>query len=80
MTGKLRIKTLTNFLSLCSATLRYAELPTVNEIMLHNPCCRSNAYQYLYALQYLFPKDKLKQERRRRIRRVVAKRRVCYII
>lgn len=66
--GKIRINTPVKFLGLCNLTLQEYRLPTVREIMQHNSCCKSNAYNYLRALRYLFSKEALEQARRRRNR------------
>lgn len=65
MIGKIRIKTLVKFLDLCNLTLQEYRLPTVYEIMQYNSCCKSNAYNYLRALRYLFTEEALERARRR---------------
>jgi hypothetical protein len=62
--GKIRIKTLRKFLRLCNLTFQEYRLPTVWEIMERLSCCRSNAYNYLRALRYLFSEEALEKARR----------------
>jgi len=62
----IRINVLVKFLNLYITTIRECRLPTIEEIMQSNHCCRSNAYNYLNALKYLFPQEFLDQIRRER--------------
>ncbi len=55
MPGMVRIRTLVKFVNLCLFTQRRLRYPTVEEIMQRNNCCKSNAYNYLRALEHLYP-------------------------
>lgn len=55
--GKIRIKTLVKFLNLCYLILEQVRLPTIQEIVNENNCCKGHAYNYLRALKYLYPED-----------------------
>jgi len=66
--GKIGIKALLKFLNLCAYTLGNCRYPTIDEIMEYNGCCRSNAYNYLRALKWLYSRELLDQIRRRRTR------------
>jgi hypothetical protein len=67
-----RIQSVVKFVNLCIFTIEEARLPTVEEIMEKNQCCRSNAYNYLRALKHLYPEEmleRLARARRERERR-----------
>jgi len=64
--GQIRIKTLVKFLNLCILTTGEVRLPTLQEIMERNNCCKANAYNYLRALKYLYPEEVLERIRQRR--------------
>lgn len=50
MTGRIRIRTLVNFLRLYILASEIHRRPTYREVMHEIGCCRSNSYNYLYAL------------------------------
>jgi len=51
--GKIRIKTLVKFLKLYNLTRDRNRILTVEEVMEAINCCKSNAYNYLKALDKL---------------------------
>jgi hypothetical protein len=55
MTGRIRIRTLVNFLRLYNLASEIHRRPTYREVMQEIGCCRSNSYNYLYALKILLP-------------------------
>jgi hypothetical protein len=69
--GKIRIRALVKFLNLCAYTLDNCRYPAIDEIMEYNGCCRSNAYNYLRALKWLYSRELLDQIRRNRRTRSV---------
>lgn len=52
--GKIRIKTLVKFLRLCTIARDRNRPLVVQEVMLELNCCKSNAYNYVRALDKLF--------------------------
>jgi hypothetical protein len=64
--GKIRIKTLVQFLRLCGLVFQRNRFLTIDEIIQDVPCCRSHAYNYRRALETLFPPTLFDRVRERR--------------
>jgi hypothetical protein len=54
MTGKIRIKTLVKFFALYNLARDRNRRLTYREVMQEIHCCKSNAYNYINALDLLF--------------------------
>ncbi|MCJ7631963.1 hypothetical protein MUP77_06160 [Candidatus Bathyarchaeota archaeon] len=53
MTGRIRIRTLSKLLGLYNLTRDRKRRLTYREVMQEIGCCRSNSYNYLYAIDKL---------------------------
>jgi hypothetical protein len=64
--GKIRIKTLIKFLTLCGSTMERRRLLTLDEIVEEIHCSKGHAYNYQRALGILFPPRLFGPNRERR--------------
>ena len=61
--GKVRIKTLVKFISLCALANERNRMLTIDEIIQEIHCCRSHAYNYYRALEEFLPEGEFDPNR-----------------